>query len=94
MVEVSEESQLWPGRNAWQGSHWNNTDDCDASNWRIARLRPQLLAPDPLDAQGGGSHAYFNAAAANDGTMVVAWIAYDPVNGALPETGTLQLIRP
>jgi hypothetical protein len=49
--------------------------------------------PISLDAQAGGSHPYFNAATARDGTMVVVWISYDTVPGAVPGTGTLQLIR-
>lgn len=49
--------------------------------------------PVALDAQSGGSHPYFNAAAAPDGTLLVVWIAYDRVEGAVPGTGVLQLIR-
>ncbi len=47
----------------------------------------------PLDAQAGGSHPYFNAAAAKNGTLVVIWISYDTISGAVPGTGTLQLMR-
>jgi hypothetical protein len=50
-------------------------------------------APSPLDAQSGGSHPYFNAAAMPDGTVLVVWIAYDMVKGAAPGSGVLQMIR-
>jgi hypothetical protein len=50
-------------------------------------------SPVPLDLQSGGSHPYFNAALAPAGTLIVVWIAYDAVCGAVADTGVLQLIR-
>ncbi len=49
--------------------------------------------PVQLDAQSGGSHPYFNVAVAPDGVVLVVWIAYDQIVGAVPGTGILQLIR-
>jgi hypothetical protein len=49
--------------------------------------------PSPLDAQSGGSHPYFNAGVTPDGTVLVVWIAYDRVEGAVPGSGVLQMIR-
>lgn len=49
--------------------------------------------PVALDAQNGGNHPYFNAAAIPDGTVLVVWIAYEQVAGAVPGTGVLNMIR-
>jgi hypothetical protein len=49
--------------------------------------------PSPLGGHEGGSHPYFNAAVAPNGTIIVTWIAYDTVKGAIPGTGVLQIIR-
>jgi hypothetical protein len=50
-------------------------------------------SPVALDLKGGGSHPYFNAAVTPAGTLMVVWMAYDAVNGAVADTGVLQLIR-
>jgi hypothetical protein len=49
--------------------------------------------PIPLDGQAGGSNQYFNAAVAPNGDMIVVWIAYNAVKGAVPGTGVLQISR-
>jgi len=76
----------------WTGSG-NDQLPMELMYSRSVNFGHSFSSPIPLDAQSGGSHPYFNAAALPDGTMVVVWIAYDTVAGAVPGTGVLQMIR-
>ena len=76
----------------WTGS----APDKQSMQLTMSRSRDfghSFSAPVALDAESGGNHPYFNAAVLPDGTMLVVWLSYEVVPGAVPGTAVLQVIR-